>query len=75
MKECYICKKPLNQAFVEIIPNELYVDFACMADLLPNATTNQDPVEKKIQRQKEIGLIVQNLIDKYKEENNESNKI
>lgn len=67
-KLCCICKRPLDQyAHVQIIPNELYADFTCMSDLLPNVLTGNSSKERKEQRQKEIELIVQNLISKHKE--------
>ena len=66
MKVCCICKKPLDQfAQVEIIPNELYADFTCISDLIPNAGGIKE------QRQKAIEVIIQDLISKHKEEGHE----
>jgi len=80
-KVCCICKKPIKSIVysVEIIPNELYADLDCIADLIPEANQhllrwyskpkeNLSNEERKELRKIEIEKVTQKLIEEHKKD-------
>jgi len=68
MKECCICKKPIeNGGFLTTLNNEVFTHGVCFMELLPIPSSDLSLTreQKKAERKIIVDNITQNLIEEY----------